>query len=207
MFPKITTSDIDNFEATYRFSDEERADVLKAYVQNQGDMTKIFESVMLSKSSDGNRFVKIVRSAIDDGRVTAFPAFETAENKYGGTKKKKSGRRGKSTTTTTAGTRKPKKKTKKKGKDTDALEELRATILNRNRNATTTALATDSKTKRQREFEAMTDVLAAKYCNPKKAGGSKKRRKSNKTRHAPPTDEEFERLQAKMFGRGAAQSP
>ena len=88
-----------------------------------------------------------------------------------------------------------KKKKKKKGtkkKKENSLDALRAAILQR-QNTTT---ITKKKTKRHREFDLLTEKLAEKYVKKKK-----KKNKNTKKKVNVPTEEEFQRLQAKMFGK------
>ena len=47
MFAKVTLDDIKNFEKQYRDSDEEKADLKKAYLEGEGDMDLILDSGLL----------------------------------------------------------------------------------------------------------------------------------------------------------------
>ena len=47
MFAKVTLDDIKNFEKQYRDSDEEKADLKKAYLEGEGDMGLILDSGLL----------------------------------------------------------------------------------------------------------------------------------------------------------------
>lgn len=49
---KITKKDILNFAETYIGSPEERADVLKSYVDGQGDLGFVIDHIMLSTEAD-----------------------------------------------------------------------------------------------------------------------------------------------------------
>lgn len=49
---KVTKKDILNFAETYIGSPEERADVLKSYVDGQGDLGFVIDHVMLSTEAD-----------------------------------------------------------------------------------------------------------------------------------------------------------
>lgn len=79
--------DILEFEKTYKGSDEEQQDVIKLYVQHQGDMDAITASALCCSQEDEPRLCSIIQSAITSGEVPAFPAF-TQENE-----KKKRARR------------------------------------------------------------------------------------------------------------------
>ena len=168
LFPKITTNDIDEFTLKYRFSDDERADVIKAYVSYKGDMKKVVNSIMCSNEDDLERFASMIDSEIQNGKIETFPKYKSFVNK-----------------------KKKKKRTKKKKKE-NSMDALRAAILQRQKN--TQALAkSNKKTKRHREFDLLTDKLAEKYVK-------KKKKKSKKAAKGPPSEEEFLRLQAKIFG-------
>ena len=169
LFPKITTNDIDEFTLKYKFSEDERGDVIKAYVSYKGDMKKVMNSIMCSNEDDLERFASMIDSEIQNGKIETFPKYTSFVNK-----------------------KKKKKRTKKKKKKENSMDALRAAILQRQQNSQTLAKS-NKKTKRQREFDLLTEKLAEKYVKTKK-------KKSKKAAKGPPSEEEFLRLQAKMFG-------
>eukprot|EP00938_MAST-03A_sp_MAST-3A-sp1_P001472 g1472.t1 len=169
LFPKITTNDIDEFTLKYKFSEDERGDVIKAYVSYKGDMKKVVNSIMCSNEDDLERFASMIDSEIQNGKIETFPKYTSFVNK-----------------------KKKKKRTKKKKKKENSMDALRAAILQRQQNSQTLAKS-NKKTKRQREFDLLTEKLAEKYVKTKK-------KKSKKAAKGPPSEEEFLRLQAKMFG-------
>ncbi|KAI8916333.1 chaperone protein dnaJ 6 [Gorgonomyces haynaldii] len=75
LFTKITTEQIDQFEKVYRFSEEERKDVLKSYMDCKGKLLDIIDCVPLSKLEDIDRFKQIVEDAIKQGEVPKLKAF------------------------------------------------------------------------------------------------------------------------------------
>lgn len=76
LYRKVTEDDVDAFFRTYRGSEEERQDVVKAYEKFQGDMSKVFMWVMCSEEAkDAHRFADMVTDAIADGSATSFEAF------------------------------------------------------------------------------------------------------------------------------------
>lgn len=75
LFPKITKKDILAFEKEYKGSEEEREDVIRIYVQHEGDMDAISCSVMCFSQEDEPRVRGIIQAAIERGEVEAFPAF------------------------------------------------------------------------------------------------------------------------------------
>jgi DnaJ family protein C protein 9 len=73
MFGKVKTSDIDDFEAKYKLSDEERDDVLKYYTMFKGDLNKMLQCVMLGSEIDKSRWVQdFIRPAIQSGTVKDY---------------------------------------------------------------------------------------------------------------------------------------
>ncbi|XP_078499229.1 dnaJ homolog subfamily C member 9 [Lissotriton helveticus] len=75
LFKKITTEDIKAFEEEYIGSEEELADVKEAYVDFEGDMDRIMESVLCVTYKDEPRIRKIIQAAIDSGEVSAYDTF------------------------------------------------------------------------------------------------------------------------------------
>lgn len=76
LFPKITLKDIEKFEKEYRESEEEKKDVIKAYVECEGDMDQILDSVMCSREEDEDRFRAIIDAAIKEKTVKTFKAYK-----------------------------------------------------------------------------------------------------------------------------------
>lgn len=97
IFGKISNDDIDSFTLRYKCSDEEKADVLKYYIEFKGNLHKILKCVMCSSDVDINRWMQdYIEPAIQSGILPNYPQ----KNKQL-SKKSKSGN-------------KPKKITKKK---------------------------------------------------------------------------------------------
>ncbi|PAA71226.1 hypothetical protein BOX15_Mlig012115g1, partial [Macrostomum lignano] len=78
LFPRVTTQRYNEFKASYIGSEKETADVKKAYLEFDGDMDKVLESVLFADYPDEDRIAGIIRQLIDSGEVPAFEAF-TAE--------------------------------------------------------------------------------------------------------------------------------
>lgn len=77
----VTTEAIAQFKAEYQNSEEERASVIAAYEDGEGDMDRVYEEVMLSNPlEDDERFRKIIDEAIKEGSVEAFRKY-TKESK------------------------------------------------------------------------------------------------------------------------------
>uniref|UniRef100_A0A1A7YN69 DnaJ homolog subfamily C member 9 n=1 Tax=Iconisemion striatum TaxID=60296 RepID=A0A1A7YN69_9TELE len=75
LFPKVTVQDILEFETKYKGSDEEREDVIRLYVQHEGDLDAITASALCCTQEDEPRLCSIIQAAIKSGDVEAFPAF------------------------------------------------------------------------------------------------------------------------------------
>ncbi|NXH14232.1 DNJC9 protein, partial [Bucco capensis] len=75
LFRKITVKDIEDFEKSYKDSEEELADIKAAYVDFEGDMDRIMESVLCVEYTDEPRIRKILEKAIDAGEVPSYKAF------------------------------------------------------------------------------------------------------------------------------------
>ncbi|KAL2112604.1 hypothetical protein VUR80DRAFT_7029 [Thermomyces stellatus] len=77
----VSAEAIARFAEAYRFSEEEKGDILAAYTDAEGDMDAVYESVMLSNVlEDDERFRQIIDAAIKEGEVKAYDAY-TKETK------------------------------------------------------------------------------------------------------------------------------
>uniref|UniRef100_A0A8C4TYM1 DnaJ homolog subfamily C member 9 n=1 Tax=Falco tinnunculus TaxID=100819 RepID=A0A8C4TYM1_FALTI len=72
---QITVKDIEDFEKSYKHSEEELADIKAAYVDFEGDMDRIMESVLCVDYTDEPRIRKIIQEAIDSGEVPSYKCF------------------------------------------------------------------------------------------------------------------------------------
>ena len=57
-------------------SDEEKADVLNAYLEGKGSVSHIIEHIMVSSYEDEPRLIEIVNDAIKEGKVEEFPRWK-----------------------------------------------------------------------------------------------------------------------------------
>ncbi|KAK0628821.1 hypothetical protein B0T17DRAFT_632848 [Bombardia bombarda] len=72
----VSSDAIEKFAAQYKHSDEERDDVLAAYEEFEGDMDKLYETVILSDVvEDDERFRRIIDAAIATGEVPGYKAY------------------------------------------------------------------------------------------------------------------------------------
>lgn len=67
--------DIIEFEKNYKGSDEERQDLIKLYVQHEGDMDAITAAAMCCTQEDEPRIVSLIQAAIDKREAPAYSAF------------------------------------------------------------------------------------------------------------------------------------
>jgi len=72
----VTVEKLNDFRVTYKYSEEERRDLLATYKSVNGDLDMIFTRVMLSSPlDDEDRFRDIINDAIAAGEVEAYKAF------------------------------------------------------------------------------------------------------------------------------------
>lgn len=72
----VDGSAIDKLKAGYQGGEEERRDILAAYQKFEGDLDKIYETVLLSNPlDDEDRFRKIIQDAIDSREVNDYRKF------------------------------------------------------------------------------------------------------------------------------------
>ena len=79
LFPKVTLKDIEKFASEYQNSEEEREDIKKAYLDAEGNMGIVMDSVMCAQPEDEDRFRTIINEMIKKKEVKKFKAF-TNEN-------------------------------------------------------------------------------------------------------------------------------
>lgn len=72
---QITVKDIEDFEKSYKDSEEELADIKAAYMDFEGDMDRIMESVLCVDYTDEPRIRKIIEKAIDSGEIPSYRSF------------------------------------------------------------------------------------------------------------------------------------
>jgi DnaJ homolog subfamily C member 9 len=78
MYAIITEQDIIDFGTTFKGGAEERADILRYYEAFEGNMTKVFDWVMLSDpEQDSHRFMDLINSAIETGEAKRYKKYTT----------------------------------------------------------------------------------------------------------------------------------
>ncbi len=146
MYTTVTEQDINDFAATYKEGADERADILRYYEKFEGNMTKVFDWVMLSDPElDSHRYMDLVNAAIESGQVQKYKKYTTWATAVA--KKKRPAPVVPGAATTKGG--KGKKKAGNSSKGQDSEQALVAMMQQRQR--------------RQGAFEGMLSSLASKY--------------------------------------------
>ncbi|KAM9379976.1 dnaJ homolog subfamily C member 9 [Phaethornis superciliosus] len=155
LFKKITVKDIEDFEKSYKDSEEELADIKAAYMDFEGDMDRIMDSVLCVDYTDEPRIRKIIEKAIDDGEVPSYKCF-VKESKQKRTARKRRAEKE---------AREAEKTKEELGLGDD--DDLKALIQRR-------------KEDRKKEMDDFLSQLEAKYGNKGKKGGKKATAKKGK---------------------------
>jgi len=74
-FDRITPADIEAFEKRYKGSDEEKDDVVEFYNNNQGDVSKVFECILLAEANECQRFIDLFEELVMNGRIESTPQY------------------------------------------------------------------------------------------------------------------------------------
>jgi len=138
-YKKVTADDVERVMQEYRFSEEEKGDVLKYYKQFKGDMYKLLCEVMCSNFDDEKRFREIIDAAINAKTVERFSSYDSAQIAA-----------------------KIAKERKQEAKDRKEAEKELAKAKTKEKKAATAVVAKRPKEK----FDSVTAALAAKYGVP-----------------------------------------
>ncbi|KAI9225625.1 MAG: chaperone protein dnaJ 6 [Piptocephalis tieghemiana] len=193
LYERVSMDRLEEYAKSYRGSDEERADVFKAYETTKGDMTKMFELIpVVNVLDDEERLRDLLLEAIEKKKLPDHAAF-TKETQG---KRKARWRRAKKEADEAKKERQvlsaKVKSSRAKSSEASDLEGLGALIRQRNVN----------------RMESLVASLEEKY-GPKtgkgKGGeGGRKRRKTSTLDTEPsegPSEEEFQRIQASLSSR------
>ncbi|KGL77354.1 DnaJ subfamily C member 9, partial [Tinamus guttatus] len=157
LFKKITIKDIEDFEKSYKDSEEELDDIKAAYVDFEGDMDKVMESVLCAEYADEPRIRKIIQGAIDSGELPAYKAFvKESKQKMNARKRRVREKEAREA-----------EKTREELGLGDGEGDLKALIQSRNKD-------------RKKEMDDFLVQLEAKYGNNSKKGGKKTATKKGK---------------------------
>ncbi|XP_069720039.1 dnaJ homolog subfamily C member 9 [Phaenicophaeus curvirostris] len=155
LFKKITVKDIEDFEKSYKDSEEELADIKAAYVDFEGDMDRIMESVLCADYTDEPRIRKIIQKAIDAGEVPPYKAFVKESKQKMMARKRRAEKEASEAERT------------KEELGLGGQDDLKALIQSRNKD-------------RKKEMDDFLAQLEAKYGNNTKKGGKKTAAKKGK---------------------------
>uniref|UniRef100_A0A7S2Y545 J domain-containing protein n=1 Tax=Fibrocapsa japonica TaxID=94617 RepID=A0A7S2Y545_9STRA len=171
LFPRVTTAGISSFQQKYQGSDEERADVIAAYNDFNGDIMAVIDNVMLASSDDEDRFQAIIDYAIDSGEIA---------------KKRKK----------TPKSQKARAQRKKKAEqEAKEAEEMLAEIM-RKRHQENLSIVSH----RRQQFTSMIDSLEEKYSSKEKKTKKKSGKNRQKHQEfEEPNEDEFKSIQERLM--------
>ncbi|KZV93389.1 DnaJ-domain-containing protein [Exidia glandulosa HHB12029] len=205
LFDSVTRSKLDEMKKEYQGSEEERADLLAAYNDCEGDIEEIMTYIPHSTYEDEDRLVAVLRDMINDGSAPLQPKWKAST----GDKKAKARRR---------------KDGEKEAKEAEALakeigvwDEFYGSGKTGKRKAKGKKDAADAgddgdvsalqaliQQRQKQRMGALVDSLAAKYGamddEPPTPKGKKAGAKRKRAAEPELDDAEFERLQGELFG-------
>ncbi|KAE8591000.1 hypothetical protein XENTR_v10018273 [Xenopus tropicalis] len=149
LFKKITVEDIKAYEEKYKGSEEEKNDIISAYMDFEGNMDGIMESVPCADFEDEPRIRHIIQKAIKSKEIPSYNAFVKESKKKREQRNKRAHEEAKEAEEI--------KKEMGLGDDSDDLKAL----IQRRQND------------RKKEMDSFFDQLEAKYCNTSKKATSK----------------------------------
>lgn len=89
LFKKVTLEDVKKFEEKFRGSTEEEEELKNAYMESEGQMDVIIDSVMCATIDDESRFHEKICSWLEEGSVPEFPAYKKQMSKAAKAQRKK----------------------------------------------------------------------------------------------------------------------
>lgn len=137
LFNKITVDDIKAYEKNYKGSEQELEDLKSAYLEFEGDMDKILDTILCSTIDDEPRFHDLITGWIKSKEVPKFPAFEGETTK--------------------------KRQKRKRAYEKEAREAAEATSEMNNNDSSLAALIQARQKSRAQEAESFLDSLEKKY--------------------------------------------
>ncbi|XP_046398157.1 dnaJ homolog subfamily C member 9-like [Ischnura elegans] len=155
LFKKITLQDIKNFETKYKGSKEELEDLRKAYLEGEGEMDYILETVLCATLDDEPRLRELLQNMIDDEEIPAYAKF-TNESKS-----------------------KKKRRKRKVEKEAEEAEEMKEELGLGDKESDLFALIRKKQTNREQEMNSFYDSLAEKYGGKNKTSKTKGKGKRN----------------------------
>ncbi|KAL2266222.1 hypothetical protein VTJ83DRAFT_5574 [Remersonia thermophila] len=180
----ISEEAIKQFAAQYKGSDEERADVLAAYEEHEGDMDGVYEEVMLSNVlEDDERFRAIIDAAIASGEVQRF-------DKYAKETKKTRQARAKAA-------KKEAQEAEELAKELGVYDKLRGGGKKSKKDAEADLAALIQRNQAKRA--SALDMLAEKYGAVPKTAAKGKKRGAKAMEEPDISEEQFQAIQAEMM--------
>eukprot|EP01138_Halocafeteria_seosinensis_P015205 gb/GECG01015518.1/.p1 GENE.gb/GECG01015518.1/~~gb/GECG01015518.1/.p1 ORF type:complete len:287 (+),score=72.53 gb/GECG01015518.1/:1-861(+) len=176
LFPKVTTSKIEKFQKEYVGSDEERQDIIKAFVTFKGDMSEVLDNIMFAEDDDEDRFVEIIEQAMKTGEIKTYLSKDSGIPKIKrltAAQKKKRKQQAKREAT----------EARKAQQEEESMGSLESMIL-----------------KRQAQRGSFLNDLEAKYATSTKSNsGNKKQKKgTKKAASKEPTEEDLEKARGRL---------
>ena len=78
---RVDKQSIKDFQKNYKSSEEEQRDLIKFYLEKDGNISLILQSIILSENSDVARFVKFYEEKIKDGTLKETQLFKKTKSK------------------------------------------------------------------------------------------------------------------------------
>lgn len=212
-------------------SDEEKEDILAAYVESEGSLDALFENVMCSNVlDDEERFISIVEHAIKTKRVSSFPKWKKDVKDTKARSKRKDAAKSEAKeaeelakelgvhdklfggASANGKDDKDAKASGKKGKSANGKGKGKSTVNDEGVDEDALKALIQSRNSKQNSMNSLIEKLEAKYGaadgdpfdQKASSKGSKKRGKKSEaapSKNDEPTEEEFEALQKKLFGK------
>ncbi|XP_022194355.2 dnaJ homolog subfamily C member 9 [Nilaparvata lugens] len=163
LFREITIEEINSYEKKYKGSDEETADLKRAYMSRQGDMDHILEAVPFTHTEEEPRLRQIIDGLIASGDLPEFPEWNNESPKKKERRRKRWEREAQEAARLEAQHEKQRKR-----RSSSAVAELNGSLEN--------ALL-ERRKQRESQMDSLLESLTAKYCNPKPKKRSSTRKK------------------------------
>jgi len=147
LFKKVTLDDVKEFEKKYRGSDEEEADLKAAYVECEGRIDDVIDTMLCATIDDEQRFHDKIVGWIEEGSVPKFPGFKKQMSKANKAKRAK----------------------KAASEAAEAMEMRSELGLDDNDENSLAKVIAKRQAARAEQSDSFLDQLAAKYAKPSKA--------------------------------------
>jgi len=171
LYGVVSVDKIEQYGLKYKGSEEERHDIILAYVEHEGDMNNIMESVPYAEPEDEDRIQAIIGDLIKQKQLKSKPLYKSSSSKSSKKKRNKAAK-------------KEEAEAGKLAKDlgigkavSDDLDGLQALIVKKRSNA----------------YDGMMDKLLSQYGDPTE-------KKKNRG-YQEPSDEEFAKIQAQLMNK------